>query len=315
MSAWRKYERDIDVLLAEEFSVNECFAKWFIKTVAPDFPEVIVSHVEVSRYDRNEGGSDETDLLIALKSPANDDRYLVLIEDKLDASFTEKQLERYRQRSENIKNEEGYVDSKVVLCAPQNYHISKQNSQLVDKFVSHEEMAQMLRQFDDSKRSIYRAKFLEHAAEKSNTAYQRIDDANTNDFWDEVYRIANKHYTVLQMTNTPMSKDRGTIWKLFKPHGFPQKGMQIDLKGSMGFVDLTLNGIQVERLDQAVGHLLEQDMIIAKAGKSSAIRLEIPKWKAQPVTDDVSNTIHTGLNACVRMASFYRENSQMFSEI
>ena len=62
----RKYERDIDLLLAEEFAVSPSFATWFLaQTRTFKGKQARVIKVEVSRSDT----TGESDLVVVLRRP------------------------------------------------------------------------------------------------------------------------------------------------------------------------------------------------------------------------------------------------------
>jgi hypothetical protein len=75
----RKYERDVDVLLAEEFSVNTAFAEWFRSQTKFETSVAQVADVYVSKSD-NLGESD----LIVIYETEGGSRFALLIEDKVD---------------------------------------------------------------------------------------------------------------------------------------------------------------------------------------------------------------------------------------
>src|ERR1035441_7338347 len=96
MAVERKYERDIDILLAEEFAVSPAFASWFLghtKNFAGT--EANVWDVYVSKSD----ATGESDLVVVFDKASGDSRFALLIEDKIDAPLQPEQERRYRLRS------------------------------------------------------------------------------------------------------------------------------------------------------------------------------------------------------------------------
>jgi hypothetical protein len=80
MAVERKYERDIDILLAEEFAVSPAFASWFLSQSKFSDKAGTVVNVFVSKAD-NLG---ESDLVVTYK--LDDGTHVgLLIEDKIDA--------------------------------------------------------------------------------------------------------------------------------------------------------------------------------------------------------------------------------------
>ena len=110
-------ERDIDLLLLEEFVASPIFAKWFVQQIADlDLPAepVLSAHRSVTT------ASGESDLEIAIVS--SDDRvHSLLIENEISAGFQPRQADRYRQRGDAYVRQgdcDGYF---TVLVAPATY--------------------------------------------------------------------------------------------------------------------------------------------------------------------------------------------------
>jgi hypothetical protein len=95
MAIERRYERDVDLLLAEEFAVNPAFADRF-KAVTK-FAHETATFVDlwVSKSD-NLGESD----LIVIYQTEDGERFALLIEDKIDAPLQRDQAARYGQRAD-----------------------------------------------------------------------------------------------------------------------------------------------------------------------------------------------------------------------
>lgn len=115
MSVDRKYERDIDLLLAEELMVDETFAYWFAVTVGLADVAGLVD-VWVSKSD-NLGESD----LIALYDCTDGSRTALMVEDKVDAPMQPDQAGRYRLRGQREVAAGLCSRYRVVLCAPSAY--------------------------------------------------------------------------------------------------------------------------------------------------------------------------------------------------
>jgi hypothetical protein len=90
----RKYERDVDILLAEEFSVNAAFADWFRSQTKYKTSIARVVDVFVSKRD-NLGESD----LIVIYEIEGGNRVALLVEDKVRAPLQPGQAKRYRMSS------------------------------------------------------------------------------------------------------------------------------------------------------------------------------------------------------------------------
>lgn len=92
MAVERKYERDIDLLLAEEFAVNAEFATAFRSLTGFQNRNAEVCDCWVSRSDVD----GESDLIVVFEDPQRS-RFALLIEDKIDAPLQSDQASRYRR--------------------------------------------------------------------------------------------------------------------------------------------------------------------------------------------------------------------------
>jgi hypothetical protein len=176
----RKYERDVDVLLAEEFSVNTAFAEWFRSQTKFETSVAQVADVYVSKSD-NLGESD----LIVIYETEGGSRFALLIEDKVDAPLQPEQVKRYRMRADRGAQQDLWTDYEVILCAPAHYIQGAPELDEFDRRISFEEVANFL-QIDASPRSQYRGRFLTTAATKRKNIWTREQDDATDEFWEGV---------------------------------------------------------------------------------------------------------------------------------
>ena len=103
-------ERDVDLLLMEEFHINDDFVVWFCGQIALDGVSFAGAWHSVSDTDG------ETDLLLRVIRSGK--RVGVLIENKVSAPEQDLQAERYHLRGIRSR-EDGKLDEYVtVMCAP-----------------------------------------------------------------------------------------------------------------------------------------------------------------------------------------------------
>src|SRR5271157_4442049 len=123
MAVMRKYERDIDIMLAEEFNVCPAFADWFLSKSRFSPRSGRVEEVFVSKSDNN----GESDLIVVYKLE-NNNRVALLFEDKVDASIQPNQAERYKKRAEAEVSDGAFAEYDLFLCAPRAYCAAKPES-------------------------------------------------------------------------------------------------------------------------------------------------------------------------------------------
>jgi hypothetical protein len=308
MAIERKYERDIDLLLAEEFAVSPRFAAWFLKhTKKFAGAEANVKDVYVSRSD----STGESDLVVVFDKHGGDSRFALLIEDKIDAPLQPEQEERYRLRAaaEVLRGE--YSDYEVILCSPEAYPATHPEASTFDSFVPYESIEKFLRTCGpEDPRTLYRANFLSTAAKRSANSWTRVDDAVTNAFWERAYDIATKEFPDLEMQPLELSKD--STWINVRPHDMPTRPRRIyiSFKGDRGFIDLTFTACAVRLFSPLVQLLLEDDMTVHQTSKSAAIRIRVEGFKVSEPEDGVMEKMRNAFSASTRLIRFYRQHRE-----
>ncbi len=158
-------ERDIDLLLLEEFIVNEEFARFFINELGlGDIGYLIGAY-----HSLTQAGLGESDLVLNF-SGKNKNGFLILIENKIDANFAERQAERYKERGEIYVKEKDCSSFITVLIAPQSY-INLNHG--FDFTISYEAIKNWF-ELQATKRSAFKAMMLDSAIERKRRGYQRI---------------------------------------------------------------------------------------------------------------------------------------------
>ena len=203
MAVGRKYERDIDLLLAEEFAVSPTFASWFLNKTRFSNLQANVLDVYVSRSD-NTG---ESDPVVVYEAADGGSRFALLIEDKIDAPVQPDQAARYRLRARAEISRGDYGEFDLVLCSPQAYPSAHPEAAHFDRFVSYEEICEFLKGHDTSPRAVYRANFVAAASQRSSSSWVKTEDTATEHFWRAAYELAAQEYPILEMRPRNPGKD------------------------------------------------------------------------------------------------------------
>lgn len=122
-------EKDIDLLLLEEFCCSSSWIDWFyakLRSARVDLPELTEMTVEAARSVSGlgeDGRAGETDVLVVIsgQSFASRVRIAVLIEDKISATFTPDQPGRYANRAIREMKDRQCEFAVCVLVAPARY--------------------------------------------------------------------------------------------------------------------------------------------------------------------------------------------------
>ena len=304
MAVERKYERDIDILLAEEFTVSPDFTQWFLsQTRFANHQDAKLDDVFVSQSD-NSGESD----LVVLFSQPDGNRFAIHIEDKIDAQFMPQQRERYDIRAASGISRGDYHEYEVVLCAPKRYRETSKSAEAFSTYISYEDIAQAFTLLDDSPRGRYRAQFLTTAATRNANNWKRTDDEATNVFWNAAYKIASKEFPILEMKQRILTA--GSAWIDLRPHDLPRqpKSIYLALKGPNGRTDLTFTHTTAYVFAEKVSKILEPDMTIHQAGVATVIRVGVEPYNVEDGVESGMPKVRRAFQAAERLLRFYRQH-------
>jgi hypothetical protein len=108
-------ERDVDLLLVEEFSASPTFVSAILKSI--DLSDLVVHQASVMHSVRRIHSRREIDISVRVQTNSGD--VLLLIENKLDTSEQPRQAESYR--AEAAEQAAGYHLVRTILVCPQDY--------------------------------------------------------------------------------------------------------------------------------------------------------------------------------------------------
>jgi hypothetical protein len=179
-------ERDIDLLLMEECYSSEPFLRWFIEAAGLEG-----SSTKLVQIDRSvTTSSGESDLELVVESD-DGERTLVMVENKIGASFQPRQAERYQQRGLNRISDGACTQFTAVLVAPQAYLGESTNRQGFDATVSYEGILQQIKK-TSTRRSAYKAMMLNSAIDKSTHGYVMVENSPVTEFWRNYHQLASQ---------------------------------------------------------------------------------------------------------------------------
>lgn len=304
----RIYERDADLVLIEELNVSQDFCKWILGRTS----KFAIRQFEgVEAYASIFDSSGETDITVVF-SAANGESFALLIENKIDAVFQESQISRYFQRGSNGQDAEQWSDFEVVVIAPSKYIEKNGECKLANSCITYEEVAEFFRKNEQSKRSRYRAAFFDNALPRAASAYFRIQDEETNEFWLAAYQLARDEFPILEMRKPNYAK--GATWVIFKPADFPRR-LSVDLKADKGFVDLTFSGVDFAALARTTRPFLDGSRYVHKAGKSAVIRQNCTPFTVTQDFSSVAGAMREAFGKCSQAIDFFRRHDSELSAL
>lgn len=253
-------ERDIDILLLEELNSNIGFLNWIIGLLElPYFEKTEGSWRSISAFDLG-----ETDILVSYLSGSR--RIFLLIENKIDADFQDKQQFRYQQRGKEYIASGHCDEYHCLLVAPGNYISSQQDFGLT---ISYEQIRNWFRDRKES-RFDFKASLLEIAIEKLRRGYRAVNNAAVQKFWNLYWESKNQLLPELEMKK-PTVVPIGSDWIQLSNRNLKQLNITIFHKLGRGHIDAQLSQHQEDKINK-IKSSLPTDLKIEKTGKSVSIR-------------------------------------------
>ena len=300
-------ERDMDMLIIEEFICNEAFRNLFYDQedirLGRDFA---VCEAYKSLSD-NDGESDVTFIVSDGKT-----RVAIFIEDKIDACTQEKQSERYELRAQKGIENGKYDAHYIFLACPKDYwekHAEDKNAQYKYK-VFYENMRDLY-VGGDTVRDIYKYQVIQTAIDAKKKGYQVIENEAVTQFWKDLRKFCENR---VEMLGGDTAKGSDACWPEFQT---ALKNVKIVYKANKGYVDLQFSGygdrigdlreILIRKLDKSFEEkLVCKEIRLDRAEKSAVVRISNPEWNISFKTpfSEVENHIRAVLDAVNDLANY-----------
>ncbi|MGI8840345.1 MAG: hypothetical protein ACR2F8_06150 [Caulobacteraceae bacterium] len=285
-------ERDIDLLLMEEFHISDEFVTWFcdqigIPGATPDGAWHSVSDTD-----------GESDIVLRVLSGGR--RIGVLIENKIAAPEQDRQAERYHLRGVNSREAGRFDEHVAVMCAPQRYLEGLAADSAYQHRVSYEAVAEWF-SMREARRAAWRFSVLSEAIEQGRRRYKMVVNAVItafhHDYWEHLQR---KHRRLSMVA--PGDKGGGSTWVVLKGQSFP-KGVSLNHKLSSDVMDLTFAGGTVDQILGTKSNWPDDIAVVAAKG-SASLRIRVPHVDMKIGVAAQIDAIDEALEAAHRLAPF-----------
>lgn len=295
-------ERDIDLLLLEEFQSTPSFQEWFVGQIfGPDrkLGKCIAANRSVTDF------TGESDLEVVFMDQDNFQTKL-MIENKVNAGLQPLQAQRYIERGEGHLASGKCSAFHTIIIAPRRYYGPTDGSKGFGSRLTYEEVLGWFEQasFLGDRRN-YKIALLKSAIDKGTLGYQPEIDGPTTNFWYSYWQLACQRAPDLEMKE-PKEKPSGSGFVHFRPPKLP-RGVDIVHKLNFGYVDLHLRGMgkRINEVRSVLGPFMNEDMVFAPAAKSAAIRVEVPKLKASQGMLQQEELAAVGVDAAKRLLEWF----------
>ena len=280
-------ERDMDLLIMEEFVSNEGFRNVFIEASNDSKLKLFreAGYVVDKVYHSLATNDGESDMIFVLNS--NGERYAIFVEDKVNAVTMENQSSRYIKRAndEEMKNLLGYQDGNysIFLAAPKEYmreHKNDKNAQY-ENFVPYESLRECLSKRTDAS-ALFKISMIDGAIAKHKEYVKNINDQVTAFWWNFSVECEKNGLKVL---NADQSRATDSLFIRFEIKTVYGGKIQLIYKARQGNIDLQFLGYadKIDEIKNLLGEYLTPDMYITKAGESAVVRIHDESWMLSPL--------------------------------
>jgi hypothetical protein len=285
-------ERDIDLLLMEEFHISPAFVEWFCGRLG------IRGAVADGAWHSWSDSEGETDLF--LRVTVGQSRIGVLIENKIAAREQDEQAARYiRRASRGI--ESGVFNQYVTaICAPTRYLEGLPKDSPYQGRIAYEEIAGWFAKHDDQ-RSAWRRRVLEEAIEQGRRGYTMLVNRAITAFQEDYWHYLRANHPRLLMAK-PTPKGNRSNWIVLKALGFP-RGVQLHHKLEQRFMELGFPRTSVEQI-LAVQPERPQGIELVQKGRSASLAISVPPVDVTGKFEEQTSSVETGLQAAYRLIPF-----------
>ena len=280
-------ERDIDLILLEELTVNSDFREWFINNL--DLP-TNTSWLGVWRS-ITDFGLGETDILLSYYSGQR--KILVLVENKLDASFQDEQHGRYQRRASQYVETGKCSEAYAVLVAP-NQYCGNQNE--FESFISYEQIGAFF-ESSGSIRGSFKGQLIRIAVEKLRRGYQPVNSEPVQKFWREYWQYREQHYPYLQMKKPDIVPDNSD-WPML--HHKDLTSVTFRHKLAQGNVDATFRDLG-DAAKKEIKKMLPAEIKMVEHTKTFSLRIFSGKVDRRKEFSEQVNTVDQGLRAIEKL--------------
>ena len=251
-------ERDIDLLIMEEFVADKDFAQIFLNAVGLN-RDYIVKDVIHSKIDADLG---ESDVVIILD--INGKRHAIHIEDKIDALAMPRQHDRYNMRAKKDIEAGEYDSYSVLIVAPEKYLEVNKEAKKYEHQVKYEQLREHFAVKDDA-RSQYKLALIDRAIYEQKNGYQWEANPGVVAFCTKM--------NAYKKTKYPGLPDMTISW-------WPEclttlKKVKVVFKADKGFCDLQFGKTTTEDLCSKTQGYLSERMVVVRANKSASVRIQV----------------------------------------
>ena len=265
-------ERDIDLLIMEEFISDEAFAKILLDAVG-----ICNSYgIDKAIHSKTDADLGESDIVFILNISGK--RHALHIEDKIDAIAMPRQHDRYNLRAQKDIADGQYDSYSVLIVAPEKYLANNKEAQKYAHHVTYEKLRDYFLRKTDI-RSKYKLALIERAIYEQKNGYQYETNPGVVRFCTAMAAYQKENHPKLPVGTTAWWPEYPTLLKDTK----------VVFKANKGFCDLQFGHTLAQDLYGRVKDHLSERMNVVQAGKSASVRIAVtPIWFENRFEDKIT---------------------------
>lgn len=285
-------ERDIDLLLMEEFHASDDFVTWFCGTI--DLTNVSPAGAWHSVSDTD----GESDLLLRVLHAGR--RVGILIENKVAAPEQDRQAERYHLRGIRSREHGKIDDYRTVICAPLRYLEGLSPTSAYHHKIAYEQIADWFAG-QAGRRAAWRHHIMLEAIEQGRRGYTMVVNATNTAFHLAYWEHLRKHHPKIQMAR-PKSCGSKSTWIILKGRDFP-KNVNMHHKFDQQAMEIGFAGRSVDEL-LAVKSDWPDDIVPVQKGGTASLAIRVPAIDMTLGVDAQLPAIEAALAAAYKLMPF-----------
>jgi hypothetical protein len=285
-------ERDIDLLLMEEFHISADFVSWFCGEIG------LYGVSPAGAWHSLSDTDGESDLLLRVLKERR--RIGVLIENKVAAPEQDLQAERYHLRGIRSR-EQGKLDEYVtVMCAPKRYLDALNPDSAYQHRVSYEQIAVWFGQ-QQGRRAVWRHHIMLEAIDQGRRGYTMAVNAAITRFHLAYWEYLRRRHPRIQMAH-PKARGSKSNWIILKGHGFP-KGVNMHHKFDqqvmeIGFLKRKIDDILAAKADWP------DDIAVVQKGGTASLAISVPAINMKLDLEAQASAVEKALEAAYRLMRY-----------
>lgn len=258
-------ERDIDLLLMEEWCVNPDFAEFFLgRIMSVDFDITD----RTAWHSITDDAYGESDVVLTFRN--GEQRIAVLVEDKIDAIPQPDQATRYQLRADKMKSSGQFDQIYICIVAPEHY--LENDVEEYPNRISYETLERFLA--DGTPRGEYKANMLRFGISQERRHPKPVKNELVTSFWQKYHDALKAMFSDAIMPYpklVPINSD----WPMIRFPEFPRK-THIVHKMAQGNLDLE-TGLSEAHLREILSRWNVEGIMVVQTGKSFVLRIPVPQ--------------------------------------